>query len=377
MRDTRIVTIEWARLEGERPRAAGCNARMGAHGRRVGSPIARITTEEGLSGFGWSQISEEGAGELVGLALDDAGVSNGAVRERFRALEYPILDLVGKLARQPVYVLLGGQPDADGVYRTPCYDTSLYMDDLHLRDDDAGAALIASEAMEGYERGHRAFKIKVGRGAMHMPLQAGTRRDIAVIRAVREAVGPGSRIMIDANNGYNVNLAKWVLGETADAGVYWLEEAFHEDARLYQHLREWLDREGLETLIADGEGSASPHLLAWAARGLVDVVQYDVRRPGFSRWVELGPQLDAAGVRSAPHHYGEPYGNYAACHLAAVIRRFEAVEWDEATVPGLDASAYAIHEGMVSVPDLPGFGLDLDEDVFGRAVAASGFVVGI
>jgi L-alanine-DL-glutamate epimerase-like enolase superfamily enzyme len=337
--------------------------------------IARPTTDQGARGFGWSGVTEEQAQELVGFSLGDARAPHGAVRERFRALEYPILDLVGKLAGQPVYALFGGQPGADGAYRAPCYDTSLYIDDLHLQDDDAGAALIASEAMEGYERGHRAFKIKVGRGAMHMPLQAGMRRDIAVIRAVREAVGSEARIMIDANNGYNLNLAKWVLGETAGARVYWLEEAFHEDARLYQHLREWIDREGLATLIADGEGSASPHLLEWAVRGIVDVVQYDVFRPGFSRWVELGPQLDVAGVRSAPHHYGEPYGNYAACHLAAAIQRFEIVEWDEATVPGLDASGYAIHQGQVSVPDQPGFGLGLDDSVFTRAVQANGFVV--
>ena len=72
--------------------------------------------------------------------------------------------------------------------RVPCYDTSLYFDDLHLADEAEAAALIAAEAREGYERGHRAFKIKVGRGARHLPLEEGTRRDIAVIRAVREAL---------------------------------------------------------------------------------------------------------------------------------------------------------------------------------------------
>jgi L-alanine-DL-glutamate epimerase-like enolase superfamily enzyme len=85
--------------------------------------------------------------------------------------------------------------------------------------------------------------------------------------------------------------------------------------------------------------------------------------------------LDGWGVRSAPHHYGGAYGNYAACHVAACIERFEFVEWDEATVPGLDASAYRIVEGQVQVPALPGFGLGLDLDVYGRAVQENGFVV--
>ena len=39
--------------------------------------------------------------------------------------------------------------------------------------------------------------------------------------------------MLDANNGYNLNLTKRVLQETADADVYWLEEPFHEDPELF------------------------------------------------------------------------------------------------------------------------------------------------
>lgn len=371
--DQRIVRIEWARLEGMRPRKAGCNARLGEHGQQVRPPIVRLTTNDGAVGFGWSWLTEAQAKELIGFSLDEAMDAARGVRERFRLLEYAIYDLAGKVASKPVYALLGGRPWADGIYRVPCYDTSLYMDDLDLKDDDEAAALMAAEARAGFERGHRAFKLKVGRGAMHMPLAAGTRRDIGVIKAVRHAVGQEARLMLDANNGYNVNLVKQVLGETAETNIYWIEEAFHEDARLYGHLKDWFAAQGLNTLIADGEGDASSHLLEWALQGIVDVVQYDVFRPGFSRWLELGAQLDASGVRSAPHHYGEPYGNYAACHLAAAIQGFEGVEWDEATVHGLDTSAYAISDGMVNVPDLPGFGLALDEQVYLEAVREHGF----
>ena len=129
-------------------------------------------------------------------------------------------------------------------FAPPCYDTSLYIDDLHLDDNAEAAALIASEALEGKARGHNAYKIKVGRGAMHMPLDKGTQRDIDVICAVREAVGPDASILIDANNGYNLNLTKQVLGGAADANVYWMEEAFHEDARVYSLLKGVAERRG-------------------------------------------------------------------------------------------------------------------------------------
>ena len=376
MNNSKINRIESARLIGQRPRKAGCNSRLGEHGLQVSPTIVRVTTDDGATGFGWSRITKDQAETLVGFQLDEVFNLESGVSEEFRVLEYPIWDVAGKLAQKPVYALIGGQPDADGVFRARCYDTSLYIDDLHVEDDNAAAAFIASEALEGVGRGHTAFKIKVGRGAMHMPLEQGTRRDILVILAVREAVGPDATILLDANNGYNLNLTKQVLGETADASIYWMEEAFHEDARFYANLKEWLDSEGLETRIADGEGGASPHLLDWAQEGLIDIVQYDIFHPGFTRWLELGIQLDEWNVGTAPHHYGGLYGNYACSHLSAGMQGFEFVEWDEASTPGLDASGYSIANGYVNVPKLSGFGLKLEEEIYAQAVEENGFVVG-
>jgi L-alanine-DL-glutamate epimerase-like enolase superfamily enzyme len=371
--DPKITLIEWARLSGRRPRKAGCNARLGEHGQRVALPIARITTNDGTKGFGLSKITRDQAAKLVGFRPNEAFELQNGVHERFRVLEYPIWDLVGKLAQKPVYALIGRQPDDGKAYRVPCYDTSLYMDDLYLEDDDKAAALMASEALDGIASGHRAFKIKVGRGAMHMPLEKGTRRDVRVIRAVREAVGSESKILIDVNNGYNLNLTKRVLADTADATLYWVEEPFHEDPVLYDNLKGWLNSEGLAVLIADGEGDSARHLLDWARKGLIDVVQVDA---GFTRWLEVGSRLDRWNVRSAPHHYGEPFGNYSSCHLAAGIQRFEFVEWDEASILGLDASTYSISEGYVNVPNLPGFGLRLDEGIYAQAVRENGYALG-
>jgi L-alanine-DL-glutamate epimerase-like enolase superfamily enzyme len=255
----------------------------------------------------------------------------------------------------------------------PCYDTSLYFDDLHLDDDGDAAQLLADEARAGYARGHRAFKIKVGRGARHMPLEAGLRRDIAVVHAVRAAVGPDATLMLDANNGYNLNLAKQVLAATTSCSIFWLEEAFHEDDILYCDLRAWLRAQNLATLIADGEGQADPRLLDWAQAGLVDVVQYDIFDHGFTNWLALGQRLDAWNIRSAPHHYGGHYGNYVAGHLAGAIDGFSFVEWDEAIVLGLDTSRYRVEAGRVMIPEMPGFGIELDAERFEHAVAQTGF----
>lgn len=377
MKRSQIVRVEWGFQEGYRPRVAGCNARLGVHGNKAGAALARLTTDEGAVGFGPCYASREVLEGLLGTSVSELWTPEEGVATAWRAVDFPIWDLIGRLQGVPVYTLFSSfaslsAPAASAPLRVPCYDTSLYIDDLHLGSDEEAAALLAAEAREGYERGHRAFKIKVGRGARHMPLAEGTLRDIAVIRAVREAVGPGCPLLLDANNGYNLNLTKQVLAETADCGIYWMEEAFHEDPVLYQDLKEWLAVRELPVLIADGEGLASPRLLEWARDGRIDVVQYDIIGHGITQWLRTGAQLDEWGVKSAPHSYGRPFGNYASPHLSAAVRGFTFVEWDEAEIPGLDASAYRLEEGHVTVPDSPGFGLGLDEERFRHAVGENG-----
>lgn len=374
-RSPRIVRIEGGTLVGQRPRAAGSNARLGEHGSTIRLPIVRLTGDDGARGFGRCRAEPAALQGLLGATLDEVITPDGVV-ERWWPCEYPLWDLAGQRADKPVYALaaaINEQPTPE-ILAVPTYDTSLYFDDLRLADDAAAAALLAAEAREGYARGHRAFKVKIGRGARHLPTAAGLRRDIAVIHAVRAAIGPTAPLLLDANNGYTLNIAKELLREVAACTPFWLEEAFHEDAVLYADLRAWLRAEGLSSLLlADGEGDASPQLLTWAREGLIDVVQYDIFAQGFTPWLGLGRQLDAWGRRSAPHHYGAHYGNYVAGHLAAAIKGFTFVEWDEATTPGLQTDAYALSEGRVLIPNRPGFGLTLDEATFRAAVANGGF----
>ena len=376
MKNARIDRIEYGTLTGKRPRLAGNNSRIPVHGLEVNLPLIRLTTDDGASGFGLGRADAETAQALLGQRVSDLLSPDGRVREKWTAFEFPLWDLLGNLKGKPVYELVARDEKRVGErLRVPCYDTTLLIDDLHLDSNEAGAALIAEEARYGYENDHRNFKIKVGRGARWMPLEKGTQRDILVVKAVRQAVGPEARIMIDANNGYNLNIAKRVLSETADCDVFWLEEAFQEDPALYEDLQGWIKREGLSVLIADGEGGAPPELMDWARAGLVDVIQYDIFSHGFSNWLSTGAQLDAWGARTAPHHYGRHLGNYVSGHLAPAVQGFTFVEWDEAATPGLDASGYRVEAGQVVLPAAPGFGLALEEAVYRAAVESGGYEV--
>lgn len=364
-----IARIDTATVEGKRPRPAGSNARLGFHGDTVRLPLMRLTTADGATGFGRCAVGEEHVRPLLGKPVTEL-VADGRVRAGWTLYELPLLDLAARLAGQPVYEFAGGKRP-----RVQSYDTSLYFDDLRLADDDAAADLIAGEAREGWDLGHRAFKIKVGRGARHMALESGTVRDIAIIQAVRDAVGPEATVMIDANNGWNLNLTKRVLAETAGADLYWIEEAFHEDNVLYADLKEWLGAEGLNVRIADGEGAAHPALADWARDGLIDVVQYNIFGYGFDRWRQLGSELGPLGAESSPHTYGGGVSAYVTAHLAGFGAGVNFVEWDVADFAELDASAWVIDDGWINVPATPGFGLELDHNAFDAAVTRTGFTL--
>jgi L-rhamnonate dehydratase len=377
--EERIARVEWGVLEGTRPRPAGKNARLPEHGSTVRVPLCRLTTSDGARGIGLSRLDEGLARQALGLSASTLFSEERGTDPAWMAFDFALWDLAGMSAGVPVYQLIGSdaQERSREAFSVACYDTSLYFDDLlgdgGENDHGRGAEIVAKEAAWGYEQGHRSFKVKVGRGARWMAPTSGLERDIAVVEAVRDAIGPACTLLADANNGYTLNVAKAFLERTSSSRLGWLEEPFHEDAVLFEALREWIGQSGLGVLIADGESASAEECSRMAAEGWLDVVQCDILRGSFSGWLWLGPRLDQLQLASAPHHYGLHLGNYVAGHLAGAVHDLRYVEWDQTTTTGVSAPGYAVHDGRLELPDTPGFGIELDEAVFSRAVEASGF----
>ena len=375
--DWKIERIAFARMYGRRPQEIMENARLGTHGGINMSEATMTVSVAGKTGFGRSLGKKEDVEAFVGLKVKDLFDEEGYLKPAYYFIEYPLYDCLGQLFQKPAYALLCGDTlDSNEKIRVPYYDSTLYFSDIHTDSDKAAMKLYRDEVEQRMARGHVHFKLKVGRGAMHMPLLQGIKRDIDIAHLVRDIIGKDARLMLDANNGYNYNITREVLTALRDADIYWMEEAFHEDDVVYKKLKEWLNEEGMPTLIADGEvGSRrARNIVAWAKAGYIDVLQPDIVWDGLTFWLKYARMLDADGILSAPHNFGSMYGNYATVQVAPFIQHFTFAEWDEMTIEGYDVSQYKLANGFVHVPNHPGFGIGLDSALFEKRVAAEGWV---
>lgn len=376
--DQTIVRIERAVLLGERPRPAMYNGRLvgprhaEGHGRVVRDPVVRLYASGGAEGIGWSRLERDGAGRLLGARLGDLFRLPEGCTEPGRAVDLPLWDLVARCEGQPLFRLLGGR----GSREVDVYDGSIYIDDIGLTDAQA-VELYRDEVRVGREAGFRHFKVKVGRGAYWMPIAEGLARDALVIHTVREAAGPDARVLIDANSANTVNTAIWLLRACRAANVYWFEEPFVEDRPANEVFLAFLQENGYDTLVADGESNPPPTFFDLVRDGLIHVVQHDFRAYGLSWWLETARRIEPWGALCAPHCWGSWVERFAHAHFAAAVPHYAMLESSPVHMPGLITDGWELRDGKLVVPELPGAGFGVDGKVWQRGLRAEGgWVVG-
>ena len=365
--EERIARIEKVILQGTFPREIGYNARVGPHGNTVRDPVVRIHTESGMVGVGWSNIDRNRAKGHPGQRLGDLFRLPEGSLPPGQAIDFPLWDLAAKAQGIPLYRLLGGR----GSREVELYDGSIYMDDLGASDDEA-VETFRQEVRTGQEYGFRNFKIKIGRGARWMPVMEGIQRDVLVIRTVREAAGPGAKILIDANMGNTLNTAKEILARCDDVGVHWFEEPFAEDPALNEALKGFIQETGSGTLVADGEYAPPPDFFEMVKKGWIDVIQHDFRSHGLTWWREISQLIEHWGGGCAPHCWGSVIERYTHAHFAASIPNYALLEAAPADMPGLLLDGWEMREGKLLVPDVPGAGFDVDPGVIERGIGEEG-----
>src|SRR5262245_41089172 len=178
------------------------------------------------------------------------------------AVDIALWDLLGKASKQPAYRLMGGRTKS----KIPVYASRLYSTPLEE---------LSAEAKKYKEQGYKALTVRCGWG--RVAGAEGMRRNLDLVRTVREAVGDGIDVMADAYMGWTLDYAKRMLPLLEQFNLRWLEEpVIPDDIHGYAALKAYG-----RVPIAGGEHEFTlfgAHDLLQARA--VDYLQVDINRVG-------------------------------------------------------------------------------------------------
>ena len=173
------------------------------------------------------------------------------------ALDMAVWDALGKTVDQPVTTLLGGYTDR--------------MQVSHMLGFDAPAAMVDEAQRMRDTYGITTFKVKVGRRPYTL--------DTAVVRALREGLGPDAELYIDGNRGWSASESARALAEMADLGLTFAEELCPADDVLG---RRWLVQHCPIPFIADESAVTPADVTREILAGAATAVSIKVARTGFT-----------------------------------------------------------------------------------------------
>lgn len=242
-------------------------------------------------------------------------------------------DALGQALGQPVVRLLGGQPRPVLAYNSK----GLGIQPLKA---------LVKEAEELVAEGFSAVKLRLGRPKAE--------DDLAALRAVKKAIGPGVTLMCDFNQGLTVAEAIRRGHKIDDeGGMLWIEEPVRADD--FEGCAKVAD--AVATPIQIGENFMGPEQMAQAiAAGCCDYVMPDAQRiGGVTGWMRAAALAQGAGLEMSSHLFAE-----ASAHLLPVTPTchwLEYVDWADPILrdpPELKA-------GKVLCPSRPGLGMAWNE----------------
>jgi L-rhamnonate dehydratase len=323
-----------------------------------------IDTDEGVSGV-WGAISVGLARLIEGLKPALIGENPHAIERiwdkmyrhaihgrkgetmmAISAVDLALWDLKGKLLGAPVYQLLGG-PTRDRI--------RAYASMLGYSIEPEKAAQKAREVVaDGYTATKWFFR--------HDPTEGeeGKRKNLELIRTIREAVGPDVEIMFDAWSSWNVPYTIQMAELAAQYRPWWFEEPVLADMiPQYAEIR----RSVKGVSISGGEHEYT----RWGIKALLDAGAVDVLQPdptwagGLTEMKKICALASANGIPVIPHH-----GGFASLQLIAseTITACPIQEWLlQAGIVGQHFCVDKIEpvDGHIALPTAPGIGIELDE----------------
>ncbi len=255
----------------------------------------------------------------------------GPVAQCIAGIDIALWDLHARRLKLPLWKLLGGQSPGVAVYASGLNPTS-------------PEKLAALKLGQGY----RAFKLKVG---------FGKERDLANLKAVREAIGD-LPLMVDANQAWHLETA--IEGALAFEAfdLAWLEEPLRAD-------RPWSEWQHLASNtklgLAAGENLAAfPAFERALESHALKVVQPDLAKwGGISGCLPVAKKILGHGMRFCPHYLGGGIGLVASAHLLAAAGGDGMLEVDANPNPLRTLACWPLEhvvDGVATLSEEPGLG---------------------
>jgi L-alanine-DL-glutamate epimerase-like enolase superfamily enzyme len=278
----------------------------------------------------------EAIGEKL-LEIGGRGAPSGLVTRAVSAIDVALWDLKGKVLGQPLWKLLGGYRE-----RVPAYASG------HLwRTYDADA--LARKGAELVEQGFLAMKFRMGS-------EANNSTESERMSALRDAVGDDIDLMVDINQGWDVNRSIAMGREMEDCGLYWLEDPTnYED---FEGLARIAD--ALDTPIAAGEylWGVAP-FRSFLEHRSVDIVMVDIMRVGgLTQWMKVAHMAQAWNLPVVSHLSPD-----ILAHAVAAVPNGLMVEHMPWSLP-LFEEDLTMENGEIVLGERPGLGLEFDERWF-------------
>jgi len=268
----------------------------------------------------------------------------GIVASALSGVDIALWDIFGKHVNQPISVLLGG--DSDIVVES--YASAFYYNGDSIPD----------EAQKLTEQGYQTFKMKVGGLSLA--------EDLKRVQEVRRSIGANAQLAVDANRAYTVYEAIKFGEMITNLDIAWFEEpVLPDDLQGYKEVRS-----ALNIRIAGGESEFTRFGFRdfMENRG-VDIVQPDVAVcGGLSEATVIGSMATTYGIDCFPHLWGSAISLAATLHLISAIpkavpsqvRKHPLLELDQAPNVFRDKLSNLVPSPIMSIPDRPGLGIDID-----------------
>ena len=356
--------------------------------------LVRVDTDAGISGLGEAYWGA-GVAELVHKAkplligedpvniarlcevmircLSGEGSQAGATVTAISGIEIALWDLLGRHLKAPISTFFGG-----------CFrDEIRIYADCHA-GDTPDPADYAKKAREVADEGFTAIKFDLDTKnpfTLDISQSPHPRRQwfepfnrtigseemnwmVDVVRCVREAVGPGVMVAMDAHWKFSVNDAIKLAQRLEPYDLMWLEDPVPpENIEAQRHVTH-----STKTPICTGENLYRKH----GYRELIEkqaarIIAPDIpKMGGLAEAKKVADHADLYYIPIAPHNVASPIGTVAGAHVCAAMNNFLVMEFHAHDVPWWDdlvGGGPTIERGFIKITDAPGHGLSLNEDV--------------